>query len=147
MPVFDGLFKRARDNNIIQDLLFELCTWHALAKLRPHDEVTTTELRASTKRLGVIMRLFHDEVCKDAPTTDLPKEAEAKKAWKAKEGTKGKAKDTDKPEKSFRPFNLITYKMHALSHYPDFIEHISTTDNYNTQTVSFSFLNNCAHLM
>jgi len=39
IPVFDGLLDPC-NNVIVMDLLFELATWHALAKLRLHTEST-----------------------------------------------------------------------------------------------------------
>jgi hypothetical protein len=32
-------------------------------------------------------------------------------------------------------FNLFTYKLHALGHYPSMIQQFGTTDSYSTQTV------------
>jgi hypothetical protein len=47
IPVFDGLLD-FRNNAIVMDLLFELATWHAFAKLRLHTESTICALETST---------------------------------------------------------------------------------------------------
>lgn len=74
--VFDGLFD-FRHNVIIMDLLFELATWHAFAKLRLHTESTVSALETSTTRLGTALRKFHSTTCAEFVTQDLPSEEAA----------------------------------------------------------------------
>lgn len=62
IPVFDGLFK-PHNNAIVMDLLFELATWHALAKLRLHTESTICALETSTTQLGSALRKFQSTIC------------------------------------------------------------------------------------
>ena len=77
IPVFDGLFE-PHNNTIIMDLLFELATWHALAKLRLHTESTVCALETSTTRLGTALRKFQSTICAEFETRDLPSEEAAR---------------------------------------------------------------------
>lgn len=65
-------------DKIIQELLFELSTWHALAKLRLHTESTLVDLENSTIRLGHSMRNFEKNVCSHYETKELPSELAAR---------------------------------------------------------------------
>ena len=133
------------------ELLFELATWHSLAKLRLHDmDSTLPELKASTKRLGAIHRQFQSKVCGAYDTQDLPKEASAKARQKAAAGAKAqktgkvstskastsKAKLVGKGKgKKKRMLSLTTPKFHLLGHYNPYIIRVGTSDNFNSQTV------------
>jgi hypothetical protein len=63
------------------DLLFELATWHALAKLWLHTETTLRALDMSTKRLGDALRTFKKVTCVAYITKELPSE-EAARGWR-----------------------------------------------------------------
>ena len=54
------------------DLLFELATWHALAKLRLHTESTVVALEHSTRRLGKAIRIFEEKLCAKYTAGELP---------------------------------------------------------------------------
>lgn len=150
IPVFDGLFDSS-NNTIIMDLLFELSTWHGLAKLRLHTESTVRALENSTTRLGIILRKFQSTTCAEFVTRDLPSEEAARgrrKAAKAKfksttqePKSKGKQKSTESDSK-FCSFGLSNYKTHALPDYPKTIRELGTTDSYSTQNVSSLFKKN-----
>jgi len=106
------------------DLLFELATWHALAKLRIHTDKTLELLTAATKTLTRAMRRFVRETCDVITTMELPREAQARgrraAALAAKgnsRAAKGKASTGPKQKK----FNLGTYKYHALADYAETI--------------------------
>ena len=73
LPVFEGLLDPSHDN-IVRVLLFELVTWHALAKLHLHTETTICGLEHSTKRLGQVIRTFESQTCSQFQTRDLPSE-------------------------------------------------------------------------
>ncbi|PPQ89051.1 hypothetical protein CVT25_006542, partial [Psilocybe cyanescens] len=77
IPVFEGLLPKKHDD-IVQDLLFELATWHGLAKLRLHTEFTITDLENSATRLGTLLRKFKADVCCAYDTRDLPSEEAAR---------------------------------------------------------------------
>ena len=150
IPVFDGLFQEPHHNTIIMDLLFELATWHALAKLRLHTETTVCALETSTTRLGTALRKFQSTICAEFVTRDLPSEEAARgrrKAAKAKANppipSKGKGKETEPPmgkkkkKSTLRVFSLSCYKPHSLGDYAKTIRLLGTSDGYSTQTVSF----------
>lgn len=157
IPVFDGLFVEPQINKIIMDLLFELATWHGLAKLRLHNESTVRALETSMNRLGTTLRKFQSTICAEFVTHDLPSEEAVqgrRKAAKAK--AKGKApvaskkekgKETEAPveapigkkktESSVRVFNFSCYKPHSLGDYAKTMRLLGISDGYSTQTVSF----------
>jgi hypothetical protein len=126
------------------DLLFILCTWHALAKLRLHTETTLHYLKEATVMLGQHLRRFVKITCSAFETKDLPSEEAArgrrkaavagKRAKKPKKDVKGKQKDSSTLRKLF---NLCTYKLHALGDYVVAILQYGTTDNFTTQVVRF----------
>ena len=146
IPVFDGLFE-PHNNVIVMDLLFELATWHALAKLRLHTESTICALETSTTRLGTALRKFQSTICAELKTRDLPSEEAAqgrRKAAKAKAkamSSKGKEKETEEPKEkrkkksTLRLFSLSCYKPHSLGDYAKTIRLFGTSDGYSTQTV------------
>ena len=150
IPVFDGLFE-PHNNAIIMDLLFELATWHALAKLRLHTESTVRALETSTTRLGIALRKFQSTICAEFVMRDLPSEEAARgrrKAAKAKAKppkppmpSKGKGKETEaakeKKKSTLRTFNFSCYKPHSLGDYAKTIRLLGTSDGYSTQTVRY----------
>jgi hypothetical protein len=136
------------------DLLFELATWHGLAKLRLHTESTVRALESSTSRLGIALRKFQLTTCAEFVTRNLPSEEAARgrrKAAKAKlqpttqqlqsksKGKEPKSKGKEKVSSTLRAFGLSNYKTHALADYAKTIREFGTTDSYSTQNVSFLF--------
>jgi hypothetical protein len=139
MPCFEGLFPQPCEKTI-QDLLFMLATWHALAKLRMHTSSSLSFFEQCTKSLGQVIRYFHDHVCPRYKTRNTPREVAAKlrrdAARIAKNGADEASDNSDAKKKSDeQTFNLETYKLHALGHYPAMIRQFGTTDSYSTQTV------------
>ena len=65
------------------DLLFTLCTWHALAKLRLHTSSTLQALKSVTKALGQKLRYWVKKTCSAFDTRELPKEESARHRRKA----------------------------------------------------------------
>ena len=111
------------------DLLFELATWHALAKLRLHTESMVVALEHSTQCLGKAIRIFEEKLCVEYVAGELPGNDTPRAKGKAKAvmtdqvkesvdeskqagGTKAAAKS-----KKVYNLNLKTYKLHALGHY------------------------------
>jgi hypothetical protein len=128
------------------DLLFELVTWHGLAKLRLHTELTLQSLDNSTMRLGAVLRKFKSTVCEEYNTQNLPSEEAARGRGKAaatakklqnKKGSTPASHNKTKAH-SFKKcqFNLATYKLHSLGDYVKAIKRFGTTDNTSMQTVS-----------
>lgn len=152
IPVFEGLLPKKHDE-IVRTLLFELSTWHGLAKLRLHTESTVINLENSITRLGEILRKFSESLCPAYATYELPSEEAARVRRKATTAKKAKVLSPKKKKSTQRPaiekkvlltksssrrcraFNLTTYKLHALGWYPRAIRLYGTSDNYNTQTV------------
>lgn len=131
------------------DLLFELATWHSLAKLRLHTDSTLDALQNSTTRLGILLRKFESTTCAEFVTKELPSEEAARgrrKAAKAKkkgqsnasmsEKQRGKQRATSSGPAHPRNFALSTYKLHCLADYPCAIRRFGTTDGLSSQIVS-----------
>jgi hypothetical protein len=144
MAVFEGLLPEPH-NTIVMDLLFELATWHGIAKLRLHTEPTIQSLECSTTRLGTLLRRFQSVTCEAYVTRELPSEEAARGRWKAaaaakqsiagENGVEELMATAAKPKANLRKFNLMTYKAHSLGDYAKFIRLYGTTDNYSTQVV------------
>jgi hypothetical protein len=128
----------------VLDLLFELATWHGLAKLRLHTESTLHALDTSTTRLGRILRRFKATTCRGFHTRELPSEKAARGRRDAAAAAKNQTseRDSDRTSKSkasksqtARTFNLTTYKLHSLGDYVHAIRMYGTSDGFTTQTV------------
>jgi hypothetical protein len=74
IPVFEDLLPK-KHNNIVMDLLFELATWHALAKLQMHTGETLDMLSAAMKALTTTIRRFLQETCEAFTIKELRQEA------------------------------------------------------------------------
>ena len=75
------------------DLLFTLCTWHALAKLCLHTSSTFQIFKATTKVLGQKLHYWVKKTCDTFDTQELPKEASSQYRRKATAASKaGKSK-------------------------------------------------------
>ena len=134
LPVLDGLLPTPH-NDAILDLVFVMGCWHAYAKLRLHTERTLTSFERLTTDVGILLRHFSVETCKDFRTTELPREraARLRRAANTPGSVPGSAASGTGPRT--KNFNLNTYKLHALRDYPQTIRERGTTDNYTTQRV------------
>lgn len=144
MPVFEGLLPDEHDE-MIQDMLFTLCTWHAYAKLRLHTTSTLNRLKAMTKALGKCLWTFSTKVCTQYETKELPREEAARVRRQANAAKKGKSKqtrsnprgmDSDSTSRCQKLFNMLTYKLHALGDYVAAIWMFGPSSSYSTQIVS-----------
>jgi hypothetical protein len=127
-----------------------MATWHALAKLRIHTQTTIAELEAVTTILGIQLRHFKYQVCKEYTTYETPKEMEARKRREARNELKQQSEEVDGATESTKQsqlvkrqtgkvekgFSISTFKTHALGHYPAHIRLFGTTDSTSTQRVS-----------
>jgi hypothetical protein len=164
IPVFEGLLPQEHDR-VVRKLLFELNTWHSLAKLRLHTETTVKDLEHSTTRLGANLRKFQEKVCPAYKTFELPSEEAARVRRQASAAKKAPQSQSTKKQKTLpsamqkkksalmktgspgssyqtksrrqRTFNLNTYKVHSLGGYARAIRLYGSSDNYNSQTVGF----------
>jgi hypothetical protein len=137
IPVFEHLLPYPH-NDIVCTLLFELATWHGLAKLRLHTDTTLGFLESSTVRLGKNLRQFEATTCNSFDTVELPHEETARRRRQAAKDPKRKGEDMEDGRKC-KKFNLSTYKLHALGDYVNTIRQYGTTDNYSTQVVRIKF--------
>lgn len=136
-------------NKITLDLAFDLATWHSYAKLRKHTEYSLRSLRSQSKELGQQLRVFLHKTCSQYKTKCLPGEEAARgrrrvaAAKKGRPATQRKSGPSKKPategDPNLRPFNLATYKIHALADYADHIERFGPTDCFTTQHVCHGY--------
>ncbi|TEB32984.1 hypothetical protein FA13DRAFT_1627246 [Coprinellus micaceus] len=139
LPAFEGLFPGDHDSRV-QDVLFSMAHWHALAKLRMHTDLSLEVLDQWTSILGDCCRDFIALTCSAFKTRELKREYEARKRREASK-TQSKAK----PQKQKRPlastslgrrartWNIATPKFHALGDVVPYIKRFGTTDSYSTQ--------------
>ncbi|KAG6914911.1 hypothetical protein DXG01_014473 [Tephrocybe rancida] len=102
MPAFDGLLPEPHNSKIL-DLLYICATWHSLAKLRMHNDLTLAELDKTTKELGSCLRNFVTSSASGLST------------------------------RRAKALNLDTYKFHALGDVAGHIREFGTTDSYSTE--------------
>jgi len=130
-------------------LLFLLCHWHGLAKLRMHTDDTLELMELVTAVLGNHLCAFTTETCTAFSTKELHHETEA---WMRRQGRKSLWKhvisssqqnNAQATAQKARTLNLQTYKLHALGDYTEQIWRYSTVDLYSTQTVSHQGLLIC----
>lgn len=124
-------------------MLFRLCTWHALAKLRVHSDHTLDTFETATRTLGSSMRAFLNTVCPMYVTKELPKETQQRQARQARAqgaapGPEHESSKSKAPLTLFariKRFTLDTYKYHRLADYVRAIRLFGTVDNYTSQSV------------
>ena len=137
MPVCDGLFLELH-NTLVLKLLFTLCHWHGLTKLRIHANETLEILDAVTVSLGRELCTFSAHTCPTFLTHELKCETERQLHRQQQLQSHTQCLSSQGPSISSRQpktFNLQTYKLHALSDYVSSIRRYGTTDSYSTQLV------------
>ncbi|GJE96476.1 hypothetical protein PsYK624_126730 [Phanerochaete sordida] len=146
IPCIDGILEGSLDG-VVLDLLWEMASWHALAKLRLHTETTVNILEASTPTLCKAIRVFAT-ACDPLDIRELPSEEAARGRRKAKPKKSKKTAPTqpcDEPAANAKgkaprappkqvKLNLKTSKYHGIVHYPGGIRAAGTTDVFSTQT-------------
>lgn len=132
-------------DDLVQDLLAQMATWHAYAKLRLHTDLTLESFEVATIELGQLFRVFASKTAESFDTRLLPREVAAAARRKAKKNRDKQVPTNTNPTSTSdrKLFNLNTYKFHALGDYPWTIREFGTTDSYSTQPVStrFAWLN------
>lgn len=124
-------------NRTILNLLFDLATWHAYAKLRLHTSDTLSFFDTATLTLANSVRQFVKVTCNAFDTRELPQETTTRGRRKpAFAGSSSGQASASHSTTKRKVLNLQTYKYHALGDYPNAIRRFGTTDNYSTQTVS-----------
>lgn len=128
--MFDGLFPEPH-NGVIMRLLFSCSHWHGLAKLRLHSDLSLDILDEVTTDLGKEFRHFQQAICPRYSTRELPREANARRRRRKKDG----AQAFSDSEPSMKALNLETYKHHSLGDYVKTIRLLGTTDSFSTTVV------------
>ena len=143
--MFEGLVPEPHNRKILH-LLFLLCHWHALAKLRLYTDNTLKILDDVTVELVSNLWAVVAETCPEFITKELPREVEAHKHWETREhlmkngpAVAPAVDHVSAATSACRPktLNLQTYKLHALGDYATQICFFGTTDSYSTQTVKY----------
>ncbi|KIJ10953.1 hypothetical protein PAXINDRAFT_36528, partial [Paxillus involutus ATCC 200175] len=98
-------------------LLFLLCHWHHLAKLRMHTDDTLEVMEGVTVRLANHIHAFTTTTCTAFPTKELQHEAESCRRRTTCDSVHKKAGSHATDSHRPKTFNLQTYKLHALRHY------------------------------
>ena len=129
MPCFEHLFPDEYDS-VVQDALWHLAWFHALARLRAHSERTLLTFDEAVITLGQAMRAFLTRVCAHVKTKELPKETRARQRRK-----QAASKETVKVSPNTKTLNLNTYKYHRLGDYVQAIRRFGPTDNYDSRRV------------
>lgn len=141
IPVFNELLPEPHNSNVLK-LLFQLATWHGLAKLRLHTDDTLEIMDNVTATLGAELRSFQSITCSTFSTKELKREAEGRYRRKVRTKTLSGQHHKDKENvpsacaRQEKTLNLQTYKLHALGDYTQTIRRYGTTDSYSTQPVS-----------
>lgn len=140
IPVFAGLLPDAHNMDVLQ-LLFVLCHWHGLAKLRLHTDETLHVLETVTKDLGNRICNFASDTCSSFAAKELPREVEARRRRQTQQNRNNKSNlpPSRVLARQAKTLNLQTYKLHALADYPSQIRMFGTTDSYSTQSVRTIF--------
>lgn len=76
IPVFEALFPDPHDSSI-QQLLFQLCEWHALTKLWLHMDNLLALLQQSLHGLGDQLRHFNETSVRNSTPTNYPRKLHA----------------------------------------------------------------------
>ncbi|TFK17090.1 hypothetical protein FA15DRAFT_551370, partial [Coprinopsis marcescibilis] len=145
IAVIEGLLDDPH-NEVVLKLLYLLCQWHALAKLRIHHKPSLQMLEETTVELASQFRKFKTDTCDKVDTFELPREARAR-AQRAGAGAGAGAGANKQPSdivattasSGFNKnlFNFCTYKYHVLADYPSMIRRYGTTDSYTSEVVSW----------
>ena len=118
-------------------LLYLLCHWHGLSKLRLHTDETLQIMEAVTHSLGNALRKFSSNTCTVFTTHELKREALSRHRHKTQARSSATSTRTSSTAaRQPKTFNLCTYKLHALGDYTSLIRMFGTTDSYSTQPVS-----------
>jgi hypothetical protein len=83
IAVFEGLLPEPH-NRAVMKLLFTMAHWHALAKLRMHNDLSLDIMDAVTVSLGKAFRTFRDTTCSAFRTKELRREYNARIRREAK---------------------------------------------------------------
>ncbi|TEB22658.1 hypothetical protein FA13DRAFT_1640925 [Coprinellus micaceus] len=134
LAVFEGLFPGDHDGRV-QDVLFSMAHWHALAKLRMHTDLSLEVLDSWTTVLGDAARDFASQTCSQFQTRELEREYDARKRKEARASKKNAVAGmgVSVAGRKLRAWSLTTPKYHSLGDVVRYIRRTGTTDSYSTQ--------------
>lgn len=135
MQVFDGLFPPA-ENEIVMTLLFDLITWHGLAKLRLHTDITLRHLDYSCVAAFRSIRIFIREICDKHVAEELDKEARIREKRAIRRRAAGVNVADSTPGKKIKTLNINTYKVHRMPDYSKAIRRFGTIEGFSSWRVS-----------
>lgn len=134
LPCLEGLIPGTLGDTI-NDLVWNMAVWHALAKLRLHRETTIQILEAATSSMGAALRAFK-RACASVDTRELPGEVAARGRRTAAKAAVNGTVAAPVLGKNHKAFNDKTFKMHGLGYVPQDVREVGPTDVYSTQAVS-----------
>ncbi|KIJ19526.1 hypothetical protein PAXINDRAFT_69398, partial [Paxillus involutus ATCC 200175] len=142
IPVFEGLLPEPH-NSAVLELLYHLCQWHGLAKLRMHTDNTLQLLDNTTQSLGNTIQKFEAVTCIVFSIHELKHEVQCQQCCQAattpSSSTSSSALPSTNPSSTTcraKTLNSCTYKLHALGDYTSTIRIFGMTDSYSTHSVS-----------
>jgi len=118
------------------ELLFIFATWHALAKLHIHTDVSLRLLDTATTALGNALRYFAQVTCPEFNTFETSTEYTKRQRQQAATTSSVSSAAATSTGRQHRTFSLKTIKLHFLGDYVSCIKTFGTTDNYNSALVS-----------
>src|ERR1700679_3871199 len=121
---------------MVLDLIFLLTTWHALAKLNIHTDMSLRLLDTTTSALGAGLRYFVGVTCPNFNTV----ETSAEFSKRRRRQTTGTSNQPESAGCQPKTLSLKTIKLHFLGDYVECIRMFGSTDNYTSALVLFSFL-------
>ncbi|KAE9391227.1 hypothetical protein BT96DRAFT_1001541 [Gymnopus androsaceus JB14] len=115
LTCFEGLFssKSPEIDRLVQDLLAQMATWHAYAKLWLHTELTLALFEVATKELSRLFRAFASKTANEFDTRLLSREVAAATRCRA---AKAKSTATQQPQSmqtSFPKKKIARHECHA----------------------------------
>ncbi|KAF8834372.1 hypothetical protein BDN67DRAFT_992676 [Paxillus ammoniavirescens] len=159
LPVFENLLPEPH-NSHVQCLLFYLCHWHALAKLRMHMDYTLDIMEHSTVHLAKQIHKFSAETCPVFATKELRRKAESRTRQGELEHRVGKSRFTRTSRKAYIPqlasmehrqerihhikarvAALHTYSQDPVPNRPDVHHVIGQSQNFSINILSFQMQN------
>jgi hypothetical protein len=100
-----------------------------------HSDPTLMIFEELTAALGDQLRFFASSTCSGYNTSELPREAAARKRRQAKKSQTGTSDNRETLKSNRKQFNMNTYKHHALGDYVETIRSYGTCDSYSTELV------------
>ncbi|KAF6744225.1 hypothetical protein DFP72DRAFT_1078931 [Ephemerocybe angulata] len=126
IPAFELLLPEPHNTRLMK-LLYTCAQWHALAKLRLHNDLTLQLLDYTTTQLGAQMRTFERDTCSKYQTVELKTEADARAR------RQGSGNELGSSERRPAALGVFTIKFHYLGDYVSTIRYYGTTDSYSTE--------------